>query len=125
MYIIRKYDRPVKIMYDGVAYDVDPEYCRINIEPLNGPVFKRDNVEVHKLLKSLTKGTKNWNWIDKSKVGRDDTKTLREHYNGSAEGGRCMNITKADMKELYFKHQDVLPFEKYVNRLKEAYSTLE
>ena len=36
-----------------------------------------------------------------------------------------MNITKADVKELYFKRQDVLPFEKYVNSLKEAYNTLE
>ena len=36
-----------------------------------------------------------------------------------------MNITEASMKELYFKSQEVLPFEKYVNRLKESYNTLE
>ena len=36
-----------------------------------------------------------------------------------------MNITKEDLKELYVKRQDVLLFEKYVNRIKEAYNTLE
>ena len=36
-----------------------------------------------------------------------------------------MNIKKADLKELYFKCQEVSPFEKYVSRLKESYNTLE
>ena len=36
-----------------------------------------------------------------------------------------MNIIKADLKELYLKLRDVFPFENYVNRLKEAYNTLE
>ena len=36
-----------------------------------------------------------------------------------------MNATKADMKDLYFKHQDVFPFEKYVNCLQECYNTSE
>ena len=38
-------------------------------------------------------------------------KALREHYDVSAEGKRRMNITKTDMKELYFKRQDVLPLK--------------
>ena len=36
-----------------------------------------------------------------------------------------MNIQKEDLRELYFKYQDNFPFEKYVNRLKESYNTLE
>ena len=36
-----------------------------------------------------------------------------------------MNIAKADLKEIYLKRQDVFPFEKYVNRLKGSYNTLE
>ena len=32
---------------------------------------------------------------------------------------------KANLKEMYFKWQDLLPFEKYVNCLKECYNTLE
>ena len=36
-----------------------------------------------------------------------------------------MNTTKADLKNLYLKLQDVLLFEKYVNSLKEAFNTLE
>ena len=35
-----------------------------------------------------------------------------------------MNTTEAYRKEIYFKRQDVFTFEKYVNRLKEAYNTL-
>ena len=45
-------------------------------------------------------------------------KALREHYDGYAKGERCMNITKADLKDIYLKRQDVFPFKKYVNRLK-------
>ena len=52
-------------------------------------------------------------------------KALREHYNGSSKGKRHIYITKENLKELYFKHEGVFPFEKYVNRLKEAYNTLE
>ena len=36
-----------------------------------------------------------------------------------------MNITKADLKEIYFKLQDIFTFEKYVNRLKGALKSLE
>ena len=36
-----------------------------------------------------------------------------------------MNATKADMKDLYFKHQDVFHFDKYVNRFKKLYNNLE
>ena len=52
-------------------------------------------------------------------------KAPSENYNGFYEGERLMSITKADLKELYFKRQDILPFEKFVNRLKEAYNNLE
>ena len=52
-------------------------------------------------------------------------KAPSENYNGFYEGERLMSTTKADLKELYFKRQDILPFEKFVNRLKEAYNNLE
>ena len=52
-------------------------------------------------------------------------KSLTEYSDSSNEGERFMNITKLDLKELYFKRQNVFPFEKYVNRLKEAYNTLK
>ena len=117
-YVNRKDDAPVKIIFDHVAYDVNLEDFRINTAPLTVAVFKRAHVEFHKFLKSLTQDTKAWKRIEKSKGGRDDMKALRENYYGSAEVECCMNITKADLKDLYFKQQDVLPFEKYVNGLK-------
>ena len=117
-YVNRKDDAPVKIIFDHVAYDVNLEDFRINTAPLTVAVFKRAHVEFHKFLKSLTQDTKAWKRIEKSKGGRDDMKTLREHYDGSAKGERCMNITKADLKDLYLKLQDVFPFKNYVNRLK-------
>ena len=85
---------------------------------LTGAVSKRDNVKYHKFLKSLTQGKKAWKYIENSKGGRDETKALREHYNGSSEGKLLMNITKADLKDLYFKRQEIFSFKKYVNRLK-------
>ena len=36
-----------------------------------------------------------------------------------------MNVTKANLNELYFKLQDVFPLEKYVHLLKEFYKKLE
>ena len=51
---------PVTIMFDDIAYDVDPEDFRINAAPLAGAVFKRDNIEVQKFQKSRTQGTKYW-----------------------------------------------------------------
>ena len=90
----------MKIMFDDVAYDVDPEDCCINAAPLTGAVLKIDNIEVHKFLKYITQGTKAWEWIQNPKGRRDAMKALRDHYDGSTKGERCMNITKADLKEL-------------------------
>ena len=39
-YIIRKDDAPVINMFIDIAYDVDPEDCRINAAPLSGAFFK-------------------------------------------------------------------------------------
>ena len=71
------------IMFNDIAYDLDPEDLCINAAPLTGAVFKIDNIKVHKFLKSLTLGTKAWKWIDKSKGGRDSMKALRDHFDGS------------------------------------------
>ena len=99
-YIIGKENSPVTIMFNDIAYDVDPEDFCIDAAPLTGAVFKRYNVKVHKFLKSLTQGTKYCKCIEKSKVVRDDMKALRYHYNGSSKGERRMNITKSDLREL-------------------------
>ena len=125
VHVINKYYAPMTIMFDGFTYNVDPEDCCINAETLTGAVFKRDNVEVHNFTNSLNQGTKTWKWIEKSRGGRDAMKALREHYYVSSNGGFLLNITKAYLKELYFKFQDVLTFKKYVKRIKEAYNTLE
>ena len=60
VYVIKKDDVPVTIIFDDIAYDVEPEDFRINTLPLTGAVFKRNNVDLHKFLKSLTQGTEAW-----------------------------------------------------------------
>ena len=60
VYVIKKDDVPVTIIFDDIAYDVEPEDFRINTSPLTGAVFKRNNVDFHKFLKSLTQGTEAW-----------------------------------------------------------------
>ena len=112
-------------MYDDIEYDVDPEDCHIDAASMTSAFFKRNNVKVHKFLKSLTQDTEAYKWIENSKGGSNAIKSLREHYTGSGKGEHHMNITEASMKELYFKSQEVFPFEKYVNRLKESYNTLD
>ena len=66
-YVIRKDDAPVTIMFDDVAYDLHQDDFCINAAPLTGAVFKIDNIEAHKILKSFTQGTEYWKWIEKSK----------------------------------------------------------
>ena len=63
VYVIRKDDATMKIMFGDVAYDVDPKDYRIIVVPLYGVVFNNYNVEVQKFLKHLTQGTKSWKWI--------------------------------------------------------------
>ena len=41
-------------------YESDPAHCRMVIAPIIDAVYKRENSEVHKLLKSLTQGTYFW-----------------------------------------------------------------
>ena len=103
-YVVRKDDVPVTTMFYDVAYSVDQEEFCINAAPLSIAVFKRDKVEVHKLLNYLTQGTEAWKWIENSKGGRDAMKSLMEHYDDSSKVKHHMNITKLDLKELYFKH---------------------
>ena len=106
-YVIQKDDAPMTSLFDDVAYGFDPEDCRIKGAPTTGEVFKRDKFKVHKFLNPLTEGTKDWKCIDKSRGGRDAMKALGEHYNRSTKGDCNMNITKVNLKDLYFKHQDV------------------
>ena len=47
------------------------------------------------------------------------------HYDGGVEGEQRVNSIRADLKYLSLKRQDVFPFEKYVNPLKEYYNTLK
>ena len=47
------------------------------------------------------------------------------YYDVVAEGEQNMNVMKANMKELYFKRQDMFPLGNYFNRLKEFYNKLE
>ena len=113
------------IMFGDVVYDKDPEKRCINAAPLTGEVFNIYNVKVYKFIKYLTQLTKAWNWIGKSNRDRYYLKSLMDHYGDSSKGKRHMNITKAKLKKMYFKNQDVFQLEKYVNMLKKAYNTLE
>jgi len=122
-YVIRR--ETAEAVFDAIEYTVDPESCRVKAAPLKGASFRKDNQDVLKLLKSLCQGTESWKWMETAKGGRAAMIALQEHYNGSAEGERRLNITRADLKELFFKRQDTFPFEKYVSRLKECYNTLE
>ena len=74
-----KDDATVKIIFDDITYNVDPEDWPINAAPLNGAVFKRENVKTENFLKYFTQVTDSWKWIEKSKGGRDAMKDLRKN----------------------------------------------
>ena len=52
-------------------------------------------------------------------------KSLCEQYGWAVEGEQRINVTKDDLKEIYFKQQYVFPLDKYVNLLTECYNKLE
>ena len=59
--------------------------------PLIGVVYKRDNGEVQKFLKSLTEVTETWKCIEKFRGVCQQRQTVCENYDGAAEGVKRTN----------------------------------
>ena len=64
-YVIRRWKFPEMANLPNEIYKSNPEHCRMIASPITDAVYKRENSEVQKLLKSLTQGIESCKWIEK------------------------------------------------------------
>lgn len=93
--------------------------------PLEGAVFRSDSLKVLSLLKSLTTGTDAENWMKGKTCGRLAMQSIQAHYDGDAESEKRKEAARSDLKVLHYRHEASMSFEKYLNRLKKCFDTLE
>lgn len=92
---------------------------------IEGALFRSDSLKVLSLLKSLTVGTDAENWMKGKTCGRTAMQALQAHYDGDAEAEKRKEAARADLKVAFYRHEASFPFEKYINRLKKCFDTLE
>lgn len=92
---------------------------------LEGAVFRSDSMKVLSLLKSLTTGTDAENWMKGKTCGRLAMQAIQAHYDGDAEAEKRKEAARSDLKVLHYRHEASMSFEKYINRLKKCFDTLE
>lgn len=118
VYVIRK-NNSMEIELD------DRTRKLVSSAPLQGVVFRNDSQRVLLIIKSLTTGTDAENWIKGISCGRMAMRALQDHYDGSAEAEKRKEAARADIKSLFYKNESSFSFERYINRLKKSFDTLE
>jgi hypothetical protein len=92
--------------------------------PLEGQNFKHDDKLVFKLLKAACVDTDAWAWIQKndpSANGRKAWLALIAHYGGYGKLNKRVQRAKIELLKLDYKEKKVVPFKKYVTKLKEQF----
>jgi hypothetical protein len=83
--------------------------------PLTGGAFEEDNKQTFHLLKSYLINMPGWTWIESFNVtenGRGTFLAWATHYNGQGELLKCTAMAKAKIKNLFYKNEQSLTFEK-------------
>ena len=50
---------------------------------------------------------------------------LQSHYDGTSEGARRKQVSRADLKNIFYKNETTFTFYKYVTKLKGIFNVLE
>lgn len=117
VYVIRK---------DAVEVEMDDRTRKLVASaPLQGVIYRNDSQRVLLIIRSLTTGTDAENWIKGISCGRMAMRALQEHYDGNAESEKRKEAARADIKTLFYKNESSFSFEKYINRLKKSFDTLD
>ena len=94
---------------------------------LAGPKYDADNAATFRLLKAFLSTTPGEVWIEEHEAtqnGRDAFLALCDHYNGQGELSKRLALAKASIQMLHYRHENALPFESYVSKLRKAFITL-
>ena len=82
-------------------------------------MFTRDSRKFLDIIKELTLGTNAETWIKDLKCCRKAMQELQSHYDGKSEGPRRKQVARVDLKQIFYKNETTLTFEKYFTKLKE------
>jgi uncharacterized membrane protein YgcG len=96
--------------------------------PLTGGAFEEDNKQTFRLLKSYLINTPGWTWIESFDVtenGGGAFLAWATHYNGQGELLKCTAMAKAKIKNLFYKNEQSLTFEKVMEILSKSFSILD
>ena len=50
---------------------------------------------------------------------------LQSHYDGTSEGARRKQVSRAYLKNIFYKNETTFTFDKYVTKLKGIFNVLE
>ena len=117
-YVIRKYRSSPK---DSENRDVQIIY----VESLVGNMFTRDLGRVLDILKELTLRTDAETWIKCLKCGRKAMQELQAHYDSTSEVAWRKQVSRVDLKKIFYKNETNFTVEKYVTKLKEIFNMME
>ena len=111
---------------DDYLFFDDEEEERCYQMPLEGQNFKHDNKRVYKMLKAACLDTDARQWISKND-GNGRSAWLKLVGDYDRYGGLNMRVKRAKMEilRLHYKDEKVIPYEKYVTKLKENFRVLE
>ena len=101
---------------------------RIFQMPLTGQEYNLDNGTLYAKLKAFLIGSAGYAWIewyDHADNGRTSFKAWVDHYNGLGELNKRTALSKARMREIHYKNEQSMSFEKYTEMIIKWFSTLD
>ena len=96
--------------------------------PLNGQEYNLDNHTLYAKLKAFLIGSAGYTWTkryDHAANGCTDFQEWVDHYNGAGELKKRTDLAKARMRELHYKNEQSMLFEKYTEMIIKCLSTLD
>jgi len=105
--------------------ELERKVQQIRNAPLQGFTFNLDSKRVLTLLKELCLDTEAETWFCNIKCCRAAMKALQLHYDGPDESKRSKGEAKSKIKNVYYKHEGIFTFEKFVTNLYDAFHILE
>jgi hypothetical protein len=111
----------------------DAEYITFNEKaiaksPLMGPTFQADSRKVHQLLKSYLQAESADQWIKplaRHQCGRQDMKSLRDHYSGEGNTSRRIAVAERLRDTLHYKNERSLQFSSFLDKLQKMFNIFE
>ena len=92
---------------------------------LDGPIFEKDNLVVHRALHNLLLSTSGFPWFEQAPDGdgRAAFKALTDHYKGPAHQNLLAAEADAILETLHWKNEFVCPFDTYLTNLTKVFKS--